>query len=62
MSYKEIKEICKKGKTGIIPGWKGYLKWNYASNQLYFVNGDYIMSQNELEKQINNRTDLFYII
>jgi hypothetical protein len=30
MNYIEIKEICRKGKTGIIPGWVGYLDWNYG--------------------------------
>ena len=62
MTYLEIKELCKKGKIGLIPNWKGYLKWDYSKNQIKFVNGDYIMYQNELEKKINNRTDLYYII
>ena len=34
MTYSEIKNICKKGKTGMIPGWTGYLKWNYTLDQL----------------------------
>ena len=29
MTYKEIKEICKKGKIGLIPNWKGYIKYDY---------------------------------
>lgn len=34
MTYSEIKELCKQGKTGIIPKWEGYLKWNYALDEL----------------------------
>jgi len=34
MTYSEIKDICKKGKTGMIPGWSGYLRWNYATDTL----------------------------
>lgn len=62
MNYEQIKKICRKGKLGIIPGWKGYLKWDYASDQLQFVNGDYKMTQKELEDKIIDRNDLYYII
>ena len=62
MTYSEIKELCKKGKVGIIPNWKGYIKWDYSKDELYFVNNDYRMSQIELKDKTNNRTDLFYII
>lgn len=34
MSYSDIKELCRKGKLGMIPGWKGYLKWNYSEDEL----------------------------
>ena len=62
MTYSEIRKFCRKGEVGLIPGWKGYIKWNYAKDQLEFVNGDYVMCQEELEEKISNRTDLFYII
>ena len=62
MTFEQIKEICRKGKLGIIPGWKGYLKWDYASDQLQFINGDYKMTQKELEDKIIDRNDLYYII
>lgn len=62
MNYTEIKEICRKGKTGIIPGWVGYLDWNYGLDQLYFHNKDYIMNQEELDVKLKDRTDLYYII
>lgn len=63
MTYQEIRYICRhKGKTGLIPKWKGYLKWDYGKDQIYFVNGDYRMSEKELEDKIKDRTDLYYII
>jgi len=34
MTLNELKLIIRKGKWGIIPGWKGYIKWNYASNEM----------------------------
>ena len=34
MTYEEIKKLCKIGKTGLVPGWKGYLKWNYALDEI----------------------------
>jgi hypothetical protein len=34
MSYSEIKNKCREGFTGKIPGWEGYLKWNYGIDQL----------------------------
>jgi hypothetical protein len=43
MSYTEIYNLCKSGKTGIIPGWKGYIKYSYSNDELYFINEDYIM-------------------
>lgn len=62
MNLSEIKDQCKKGKIGLIPGWKGYLKWNIVKNQIYFVNNDYIMDQKQLEDIIKDRNDLYYII
>ena len=62
MNYQQIYNLCKKGEVGLIPGWKGYLKYNYGTESLQFVNGDYILDQDKLEPQIKNRTDLYYII
>ena len=62
MTVQNIKSICKSGKIGIIPGWIGYIKYDHFNNQIYFQNGDYILKEDELEKQIKNRTDLYYII
>lgn len=46
----------------MIPGWKGYIKWNYGLEELQFVNGDYVMSEKDLVDKIKDRTDLIYII
>ena len=62
MFNQQIKEICQKGKVGLIPGWKGYIRWDYDLEELYFINGDYRISERELEDKIINRTDLYYII
>ncbi len=62
MTYQEIKELCKKGETGLVPGWEGYIKWNYGLEELQFVNGDYVMPEKELVDKIKDRTDLIYII
>ena len=62
MTLDQIKEKCSQGKVGMIPGWTGYIKYDYYKKQIYFVNGDYVMNQSELEHKISNRTDLLYII
>jgi len=30
MSLEQLKELCRHGKVGMIPGWKGYIKWDYV--------------------------------
>lgn len=62
MTLEEIKNICRKGYLGIIPGWKGYLKHNYGTNQLQFVNNDYVLLGKELEDKLKDKTDMYYII
>jgi hypothetical protein len=62
MTLKELKLFIRQGKWGIVPKWKGYIKWNYATNEMQFVNGDYVMTQKELEDKTKNRLDLYYII
>lgn len=60
MNYLQLKEKCKKGFVGRIPGWNGYVK--YKNGELVLVNNDYVMQEEELQEKIKERTDLFYII
>ena len=62
MNLEEIKDYCRHGYTGLIPGWTGYLNYNYSTNQIYFHNNSYTMSEDELNKMLKNRCDLYYII
>lgn len=62
MTLEEIRTLCRHGKIGLVPKWKGYIKYNYGLNELQFVNGDYTMRQSELEDKLKDRNDLFYII
>lgn len=62
MTLDELKPLIRKGKWGIIPDWKGYLKYDYYNKQLYFTNEDYVLKGTELEDKIKDRIDLYYII
>ena len=57
MTFSEIEQLCKRGKIGVIPGYNGYLKWDYANNCL-------ILTDNPTSDLnfIKGRTDLYYII
>lgn len=61
MTLEELKPIVRKGKWGLIPKWQGYIKWDYVLGQVYFVNGGYILTQQELKDKLGNRNDLYYI-
>ena len=62
MTLEELQPLVRRGKIGLIPKWQGYIKWDYALGQMYFVNGDYKLYQKELRDKLGNRNDLFYII
>lgn len=62
MTLEELKPLIRNGKVGLIPKWQGYVKWDYVLGQVYFVNGGYILTEQELKDKIGNRNDLFYII
>lgn len=64
MTLEELKPIIKEGyyNWGIIPGWKGFIKYNYYLDQVYFVNGDYKLTEKELIDKLGDRNDLYYII
>lgn len=61
MTLNEIKLFVREGHWGVIPGWKGYIKWDYSLDKPQFVNKDYKISYEELKDKLKNRTDLFYI-
>lgn len=51
------------GHTLLLPDWKGYFKWDYNTNELYFQNGDYKLTAQQLQQfKLYNRTDWYYII
>ena len=63
MTYSEIISIIKTGKTAILPNWKGLFKWDYANKELYFVDGDYRLNQQQLiDMGLKSRTDWYHII
>lgn len=62
MTLEELKPIVRKGKWGLIPKWVGYIKWDYVSGQMYFINDGYILTEQELKDKLGDRNDLFYII
>ena len=63
MTYEEILPIAKKGKLIKLPYWDGYFKWDYANKELYFVDGDYTLNQQQLiDMGLKLRTDWYYII
>lgn len=59
MTFEEISQLIKRGKTGLLPNYKGYFKWDYAKNCVYMKNGDYKKYDLQDEKI---RTDFYYII
>ena len=51
-----------KGSTLMLPKWKGYFKWDYGKNELYFINGNYKLEWKDLKNMdIINRNDWYYI-
>lgn len=61
MTYEKIKKFLQKGKIAMLPNYKGYFKWNWGTNQMYFINGDYIKLESDLSKE-KERDDWYYII
>lgn len=60
MTYNEIIEIVKKGKTGMLPNFKGYFKWDFSKDKMLFYNEDYVCLAERLN--IQKRNDFYYII
>ena len=61
MTLEELKPIVRKGKCGLIPNWVGNIKWDYVLGQMYFINENCILTQQELKDKLGNRNDLYYI-
>ena len=53
MTYLEMLEIAKQGKTVMLPNFIGYFKWDFGNKILVFTNGDYKCLAEELD--ITNR-------
>ena len=62
MTLEELKPIIRKGKLGLIPEWKGYIKYDYVLSQMYFENDGYVLTEQELKDKLKDRNDLYYII
>lgn len=41
MTYDELCELAKQGKTGLLPNFVGYFDWSYRCNELIFRNKDF---------------------
>lgn len=62
MDYNQATLHAATGVTLMLPGWKGYFKYNYVTNDLQFENENYKLNSEELKKfQLNKRNDWFYI-
>lgn len=59
MTYEELSNKAKEGKTGRLPNFIGYFNWSYRYNELMFHNGDFRCKAKDLNVQ--NRTDFYYI-
>lgn len=59
MTYEELSNKAKEGKTGMLPNFIGYFIWDYSINDLIFYNGDFRCKAKDLNVQ--NRTDFYYI-
>ena len=65
MTLDQLKPILRSGKYqnwGIIPGWRGFIKYNPYLDELFFVNNDYRIYEKELKQKLKDRNDLYYII
>lgn len=62
MTLTELKPIVRKGKIGLVPKWEGYIKYDYVTGQMYFMNNGYILTEKELVDKLGDRNDLYYII
>lgn len=59
MTYQEISKVIRLGKTGKLPNFEGYFKWNYATGDVIFYNRDFQCKAADLD--ILSRNDFYYI-
>lgn len=51
------------GHTLMLPGWVGYFKWDWSKKELYFQNGDFILTESQLiDKDLCKRDDWYFIL
>lgn len=63
MNYNQATLHAATGHTLMLPGWVGYFKWDWSKKELYFQNGDYYLSEQEIiDKGLRDREDWYYIL
>lgn len=63
MNYNQATLFAATGHTLMLPGWKGYFKWNWEKKELYFQNGDYYLNEEQIrEMKLDKREDWYYIL
>lgn len=62
MNYEQAKTIAACGYVLRLPGWDGYFKYDYVTNDIKFRNGDYKLSSQELKQfNLDKRNNWYYI-
>ena len=63
MDYNQATLHAATGHTLMLPGWEGYFKWDWDKKELYFQNGDYVLTSEQLKEfKLDQRNDWYYII
>lgn len=50
MDYNQATLFAATGHTLMLPGWEGYFKWDLNKKELYFQNGDYLLTSEQLKE------------
>lgn len=63
MTYNQATLHAATGAILLLPGWTGYFKWDFNKQELYFVNGNYYLNEQQLlDKGVMDRDDWYYVI
>lgn len=63
MTYSQATLHAATGAILMLPGWEGYFKWDWKKKELYFQNGDYHLTNEQIrDMKLDKRTDWYYII